>query len=219
MSKRPLQEVADEGFETSGHVPPPASAPCLPPSMQSSDAPTVSSLQAVDVQRRVGGVGGSGQTVLQRNRKPPTNRKDNALKRVTEKLGEQTLAKMREDWAMMETGAAGREWETSDGIVINLIQSGFSEMEIRAIIPVGGYKIGRLRDVLKVGFEQNHTRRPPRTPAHAVVDADLDAIKQHALTWEVEDGFPCAHRRPKQYLVDPKLTFTKLYQGYGCFQS
>jgi hypothetical protein len=59
-----------------------------------------------------------------------------------------------------------------------------------------------------------HTCRPPRVPAHALHDNDLDMIKADAESWEVEDGFPYAHRCLKQYLLDPKFTFTKLYHRY-----
>ncbi len=97
---------------------------------------------------------------------------------------------------------------------MNLIQSEFSEREIRVVLLVGGSKISQLRKVLQDGIDTLHTRCPSRVPAHALHDNNLDMIKAHAESWEVEDGFPCAHRRPKQYLLDPKLMFTKLYQRY-----
>ncbi len=59
-----------------------------------------------------------------------------------------------------------------------------------------------------------HTRRPPCIPTHALHDNDLDMIKADAESWEFKDGFPCTHRCSKQYLLDPKLVFTKLYQRY-----
>jgi len=71
-----------------------------------------------------------------------------------------------------------------------------------------------LRKVLQDGIDTFHTRRRPRVPAHALHDNDLHKIKADAESWEVEDGFPYAHRRSKQYFLDPKLTFTKLYQRY-----
>jgi hypothetical protein len=96
---------------------------------------------------------------------------------------------------------------------MNLIQSGFSKREIRAILPINGSKISRLCKVLQDGIDTLHIRHP-HIPAHALHDNNLDTIKVDAKSWEVEDGFPCTHRRPKQYLLDSKLTFTKLYQRY-----
>ena len=175
---------------------------------------TLSNLQPVVVQRRSGGVGGSQQTVIQRVRRQqgePKSRKESALQRVISKLGEARVEKIRTDWGAMESGVGGSEWMQSEGIIISLLQCGLSEIEIRAVIPVGGSKIDRLRKMLHNGIETLHTRRPPRVPAHAVSDECMDRIKSDAMTWEVEDGFSCAHRRPKQYLLDPLLTFTKLY--------
>ena len=101
--------------------------------------------------------------------------------------------------------------------MISLLQNGFSEKEI---VRSSQWE-DKNRNVaqIRVGFEQNHTRRPPRTPAYAVTDANLDAIKKQASACEVEDGFPCAHRRSKEHLVDPNITFTKLYDVYEFFQS
>lgn len=96
---------------------------------------------------------------------------------------------------------------------MNLIQSGFLEREIRAVLPIGGSKINRLQKVL-YGINILHTHRPPHNLAHALHDNNLDIIKVDVEFWEVKDGFPCAHKRPKQYLLDLKLTFTKLYQRY-----
>ncbi len=59
-----------------------------------------------------------------------------------------------------------------------------------------------------------HTYHPPHIPAHAIHDSDRDVIKANAKTWEVKDGFPCTHYRPKQYLLDVTLTFTRLRQCY-----
>ncbi|ETM36275.1 hypothetical protein L914_16998 [Phytophthora nicotianae] len=37
-----------------------------------------------------------------------------------------------------ETGVGGREWEQSEGVIYQLLQQGFSEREVHAIVPVGG---------------------------------------------------------------------------------
>jgi hypothetical protein len=69
-----------------------------------------------------------------------------------------------------------------------------------------------LCNILNNGIDTLHTRRPRHILVHAIHNSDLDAIKVDAETWEVEDGFPCTHRRPKQYLLDATLTFNKLHQ-------
>lgn len=90
--------------------------------------------------------------------------------------------------------------------MIGLLQSGLSGPEIRAIIPVGSPKIQRLQKVLKHEFETLHRRRAPNVPHHAHANADVQAIKVDAETWEVEDGFSCSYRRPKQYLLELQIT-------------
>jgi hypothetical protein len=102
---------------------------------------------------------------------------------------------------------------------MNLIQSGFSKREIRAIVPVCSSKISQLHKVLQDGINTLHTHYPPCIFAHALHDNDLDTIKANAKSWEVKDGFPCTHRRQKQYLLDSKLTFTKLYQRQDKIES
>ncbi|ETL33761.1 hypothetical protein L916_13864 [Phytophthora nicotianae] len=36
--------------------------------------------------------------------------------------------------AAWETGVGGREWEQSEGVIYQLLQQGFSEREVRAIV-------------------------------------------------------------------------------------
>ncbi|EEY66671.1 uncharacterized protein PITG_21820 [Phytophthora infestans T30-4] len=93
----------------------------------------------------------------------------------------------------------GSEWQQSEGIVIQFLQQGLSEREIRAVIPVGSSRIVRLRKVLEEGVETLHTRREPQRPWHALSDDDIAVLKKHCETWILEDGFPCAHRRPRHY--------------------
>ncbi|XP_075924826.1 uncharacterized protein LOC116944800 [Petromyzon marinus] len=89
-----------------------------------------------------------------------------------------------------------------------------SEREILAILPVGGSRLARLRKVAADGFDSLHTRRAPITPAHALTDADLTALRNGVASWEVEGGFARGHLRPKQYLLDPTTTWTKLHSRY-----
>jgi hypothetical protein len=88
------------------------------------------------------------------------------------------------------------------------------ECEIQVVLLVDDSKISRLCKVLQDGIDMLHTRHPSCIPAHALHDNNLDMIKANAESWEVEDGFPCVHRRSIQYLLDLKFTFTKLYQRY-----
>ncbi|EEY60620.1 uncharacterized protein PITG_22996 [Phytophthora infestans T30-4] len=113
--------------------------------------------------------GGLRSTVPPRKRAKRVDRKETAYIRVCEKLGEDTVKKIRSDWDQMNTRRDGSEWQQSEGIVIQFLQQGLSEREIRAVIPVGGSRIARLRKVLEEGVETLHTRREPQRPWHALV--------------------------------------------------
>jgi hypothetical protein len=112
-------------------------------------------------------------------------------------MGQEAIDQIRANWISMATHRAGSDWQQSEGIVINLLQSGYSKGEIWAIILVDDARINQLRNVLKNGINTLHTRHPPHIPANAIHDSNLEAIKTDAKTWEVKDGFPCTHRRPK----------------------
>ncbi len=88
------------------------------------------------------------------------------------------------------------------------------EHEIWAVLLIDGSKISWLCKVLQDGINMFHTHRPLCVLVHALHDNNLDMIKADAESWEVDDGSPSAHRRPKQYSMDSKFTFTKLYQRY-----
>ncbi|EGZ17422.1 hypothetical protein PHYSODRAFT_462936, partial [Phytophthora sojae] len=102
----------------------------------------------------------------------------------------------------------------SEGVVLQLLQLGLSERVIRAIIPVGGSRVARLRKVLEVGIESLLTRRAKLTPWHAFTEDDVARLKAHCTTWILEDGFPCAHRHPRQYFTEPKLTWKIVHTRY-----
>ena len=159
------------------------------------------------IKQRTGGKEGSQQTVVQRHTKSPCDRKETALRRAIEKLGADKIATIRQDWSAIETALAGSEWQQSEGMIMNLIQIGLSEREIRAIL-----RVGRLRKVVAERIDNLHTRRAPATPAHALSGGDLDFLRDDAMSWPVEDGFACARRRPKQYHLEPKITFKELHR-------
>ncbi|KAG3102189.1 hypothetical protein PI125_g14234 [Phytophthora idaei] len=92
---------------------------------------------------------GSQMTVATRNRKEGPDRQAAAYARAIALLGEETVKRIRNDWDSWDTGQGGKEWAKSEGAVLQLLRQGLSERVIKAIIPVGGTRIGRLRKMLK----------------------------------------------------------------------
>jgi hypothetical protein len=56
--------------------------------------------------------------------------------------------------------------------------------------------------------------RPTCIPSHAFTQEQIQAIKDDYINWELEDGYPCAHRRIKQYFITPGTTWTRVHEQY-----
>ena len=96
---------------------------------------------------RVGGPGGSFQTVPRRNTKT-TDRNTNTYCRVVEKVGgsEKAGKMLRTYRALVDNRKpVGCVHDTADGLLISLIQLGYSEW----FFNVGGYKLERIRKEMK----------------------------------------------------------------------
>ena len=90
---------------------------------------------------------------------------------------------------------------------MNLIQLNLSTNEIRGMFRCGGYRINRLRKILD---NPDSLKSQKRVPAHAVKRKELISLKKHLETYETEDGFPCAHRRPLKYFTLQGLTWLSI---------
>ena len=140
---------------------------------------------------RSGGIGGSSQTIVYRNKRQKCDRAANASSCVESKVGAEEITELLETWKSLDA----REHAEGDGIILALIKLGVSQIEIRSMLGVGGYRVCRLQKAFQNGMVSNEhaTRRVRPTPKHAVTSAEIDAIKEHAQTFELEDGFPCSH--------------------------
>lgn len=168
-------------------------------------------------QRYAHSIGGSLGTVPTRRTKPKSKAqlKQNDFNRALRKLGSMdAVNEIRESWSKMDTKYGGLEWRQSEGIVINLVTQGLSQKEIRALIPVGGFRTSRLKKAVDSDFADFHTKRKRQVGASAVTSDQLEFLKTDANSWKTEDGFPCAHRRPRTYLVEENVTWTLLHQRY-----
>ncbi|GMF38480.1 unnamed protein product [Phytophthora fragariaefolia] len=150
--------------------------------------------------------GGSQTTAPGRKRLKGPDRQEAARHRAIAKLGEDVMNKIRSDWDTWDTSYGDNEWQQSEGVVRSLPQQ-LSDREIRSILPIGGSRVTRLRNCLKSGIDHFHTRRVVSKPCHAFDDVVLEAFKGHCATWKLEDGFPCPHRRPRQYFTEQNLTW------------
>ncbi|EGZ21047.1 hypothetical protein PHYSODRAFT_409304, partial [Phytophthora sojae] len=71
--------------------------------------------------------GGSQNLRPIRKRKKASDRKQAAYKRAVAILGEERVQQIRRDWDSWDTSYGGKEWQQSEGVVLQLLQLGLSE--------------------------------------------------------------------------------------------
>lgn len=147
-----------------------------------------------------------------------TNLKQNALERAIQKFGNnpQIASEFKEQFALLcNAKAFTPEWDIADGMIISLIKLNFSQLEIRAVLEVGGYRVSRLQQIAHSGtLDGLHTRRLRPPPAHAFTLEQKQDIKDEYKFWELEDGYPCVHRRPIMFFCTEGITWLALWKRY-----
>ena len=150
-----------------------------------------------------------GRLVAPKHRKKLTQaqRDERSLLAAKEKLGNEKLVKLRKGWDSIKNSTQSDKNLVMNGMIMNLAQLNLSNNMIRAIFGCGTSRICRIRRIMDNPDLINLKRR---TPSHAVRTEDLDALKEHLSTLDTEDSFPCAHRRPQKYFLEPGLTWCKI---------
>ena len=140
-----------------------------------------------------------GRLVVPKPLKKSTEAERNlrARMRAKTKLGEDKYKRLRDSYIRCQN-TEGVSKTLLDGVIIGLIQQNLSNLEVRATLGCGFSRIDRLRKAIKNPLLFKKARIKP---AHAINDVDLDNLKQHLQSFDTEDGFPCAHRRPIKYCV------------------
>jgi hypothetical protein len=85
-----------------------------------------------------GGSGGSRELVPTRNTKTG-DKYENARIRAEAKLGLEGVVKLARDFVAWDSSFGEAEWQLCDGILLTLLTQGLSQIEIRSVLPVGGY--------------------------------------------------------------------------------
>ena len=76
--------------------------------------------------------------------------------------------------------------------------------------------MGRIaKDMKKTPEERElELEAPTRVPPHALSDDDKERIRAHIEAYELEPGYPCAHREPLLYFHDGGKQWTDVYDDY-----
>ena len=140
----------------------------------------------------------------------------NAVVRAKHKLGDEEYSRVKR---LLQTidDAKGSSKPVLDGIIMGLLQRNLSNNEIRSVYKVGNSRINRIRKVMN-NPSLISSKRP--RPSHAAVEADLNNLKTHLESYETEDGFPCAHRRPRKFFIKEGLRWRGIWRTYkACMDS
>ena len=149
-----------------------------------------------------------------RMRKSEHDKERDALIRTNNVLGAERLKSIQEKWSTLDTkrhGPAG-DGDLADGILTCLQKCGLSHIEIRAALKCGSGRLTWLRH--RKSNEVARTNNEKRS--HALSQVDVNLFKAFMRTLDVEDGFPCAHRCPKFYILrnGKATTWKELYGDY-----
>lgn len=156
--------------------------------------------------------GGSAALRPKRQRKPRKSNEEkraSAEKRVIERYGAETVNGLRENWQILN--ALDGDSEEAKGFIISMISMGMSQIEIRSIIPVGGYRVAAWQK--RVALGETYIA-PQRSASHKFNEATRIFLSGVMETWNLEEGFPCPHRRLKSYFVEDGMTWKILHSRY-----
>jgi hypothetical protein len=162
--------------------------------------------------------GGSQATRVIRNvrvRKDQKTKDQDALESIVKSLGEEEAANIKMTWDSLNQkgrNVQSDDWGVSNGIIATLLSQNYSFNSIRMLLGCGMSKITRVKEDM-----QNPNRlaeKKKQIPWHAATKEDLERIKECKKDWALEDGFPCAHRRPREYFVEENVTWKSLHAKY-----
>ena len=153
--------------------------------------------------------GGYDIVKVNKKRKIQTNdeRKDKAFARACLKVGKEEVEKMLIEYKNIN------EME-QDGMIATLIAVGLSQIEIRSLLGVGGYRVSRLQKRSKMSEEEREILPQRPAPIHACSDEDRDAVRRSVKAFDTEPGYPCSHRETLEYFADPTIEWTTVYKSY-----
>ena len=158
-------------------------------------------------------VGGSASVVAKKNLlRAQGTRTSRALMRAKGRLGEEEFNRIVDLWERLQTYQFGNEHDEADGIIMNLLSLNFSQIEIRAVLKCGATRIDRVNKARNNPEATRQKIRPP--PPHAATEKDLQNIQDCQFDWKLENGFPCPHRRPRQYFSESGVTWDKVWRDY-----
>ena len=138
-------------------------------------------------------------------------KKKKALIRAAEKLRSGCeVDTLKEEFTKMSPEQNGMITSTT----LILVAEGLSQIEIKSMLGVGGHRVSRLQKKSKYTEEELEEKQEKVPCPHACSDADHEAVKDSIGNFDIEPGYPCAHRQTLMYFADPTIDWTSVYKVY-----
>jgi hypothetical protein len=165
--------------------------------------------------------GGSISTRPTRKRNKPISKEERekrALCRAYDILGKEEAIAQQSAFKALSPHQYSADWSQGNGIILSLLLANVPQLSIRLLLRCGGYRINRILAEHK-DPSMNRGRRYGVQPWHAATPEDLQKVNDCMMIWEeggqLEDGYPCAHRRPRRYFVSEGTTWISLHADYA----
>ena len=143
-----------------------------------------------------------GKLVAKRNVKSMTSSQlaARSKKRV---IGVSEYTRVRKQFETLVANRSRKGETLIDGMIMGLVQQNLTNREIREVFNVGNNRIDRVR---RVTANPGLLKAERPKPKHAATPDDIHHLKAHLATYDTEDGYPCAHRRPMKFFLKQGLT-------------
>ena len=141
-------------------------------------------------------------------------KKARAIDRATAKLGGKiAFQETQRTWKSLSVGNGKEDQEKGNGIIVQLLNQGLSQIEIVNTLGCGGGRVDAMRDRITAGASYVSPKRAP--PSHAVNKESLDFFHSIMATWDgrIERGFSCPHMQIKHYFI-VKTSWAELHAEY-----
>ena len=138
-------------------------------------------------------------------------KKSSAYDRILARLGEERIDDLKQKWDSLNIRSHGADGDSDvgDGIITCLQKLKFSFIDIQSILPIGSSRLTRVNKLKSSRDKEKRVRQ------HALSSASRAVFSSFMESLDCEDGFPCAHQRPKRYIIsDNVITWKAIYDNY-----
>ena len=135
---------------------------------------------------------------------------------ITLSMGESESKELKEDFK-------SASHDEGDGMILSMISQGYSHIQIRSLFGVGGYRVDRLQKQHNKMQDPTYITeplpKPKAPPKHSASFGDKAKVKEHITeTYDLEEGYACAHRRQMLYFASVTVQWKDIYESYTTVQ-